>query len=479
MKSVRERGKRTRADGSLTRGSRSLVHASLPALSRSALALSKKSKLGVADAVTKTTLKRAPVAPAKITRPASPENPIDLTPAKGRRAREADRRAGTNDRRATDRSGSFDRNAVSDPVRPNAPAPREKVNARGGVRVASPPVHVAPRGPKSSGPKGAVPKSSGAPRGAARVAKSSDDARRMRAAQQRVERRLPTAMPIRTVATPRPDLRIPSISVENVDWEDTSDWTTLSPLARWARTERELKKRLEELGSVGHGCRADLREGRFVWVDEVGSAIIEARAQLVCTLGLPSLALTMAWADPILSSVAVPRVADIVDEQIVPDDETAREIAMRVADACGAEFVYRMPAPHVDYFLALRSLRPTAGGAVVTPGSPVGMVLRGLADLRRSLASRTEPTNELRARFHRIGKSLTEHAESDFKETEWIGRLGRAGKVVMSLAVRLAPPTYTAIAAGLTADEWLAQSVAVELTDALKLLEDEWGAFAV
>jgi hypothetical protein len=230
------------------------------------------------------------------------------------------------------------------------------------------------------------PKSSQAARADARVAKSSEGRGRARIDLSNdrgpESPRLP-AIPVRTVATPRPDLRIPSISVENVDWEDTSEATTISPLARWARSERDLKKRLADLGAPGHACRAELREGRFVWIDEAGSAVVEARAQLVCTLAQPSLALTMAWADPILSSLAVPLVSDLPDEQCLPDDETAREIAMRAADACGAEFVYRMPAPHVDYFLALRSLKPTASSAMVTPGSPVGLVLRGLAELRR------------------------------------------------------------------------------------------------
>lgn len=383
-----------------------------------------------------------------------------LAPAKGRR-RDGDRRAGVADRRAQDRSGAFDRNAS--PVRAHPKSDRAARQAR--VAQAAPGLAHAP---KSSGAPHEHARGAGRP--PQRVAKSSNG-------HARGEE--PRAIPVRTVATPRPDLRMPSISVENVDWEDTSEPMTLSPLARWARSERELKKRLVELGAHGSGCRADLREGRFVWVDEAGSALAEARAQIVCSVALPSLALTMAWADPILSGLAVPVVPDLPDEQSLPDDEAARDVAMRAADACGAEFVYRMPAPHVDYFIALRALRPAVGGAVVTPGSPVGLVLRGLADLRRSLASRAEPTSELRARFHRLGKSLAEHADGDFKETEWVGRLTRAGRLVTSLAVRLAPPTFTAIAAGLPAEEWLPQNVAVELTDALKLLEDEWGAFAV
>ncbi len=161
--------------------------------------------------------------------------------------------------------------------------------------------------------------------------------------------------------TPRPDMQLPSISIENVDWEETSEYALLSPLARWERAARDLDRRLLDLDAHHHRCRADLREGRLVWVDEAGSTIVEARAQILCTLPQPSRDLTMAWADPMLRSLAVNRVDDVPDEQNLVDDESARDIAMRVADATGAEFVYRMPAPNVDYFLALRALRPAAG----------------------------------------------------------------------------------------------------------------------
>lgn len=286
-----------------------------------------------------------------------------------------------------------------------------------------------------------------------------------------------TALAVRTAMTPRPDIHIPGISVENVDWEDASEPVALSPHARWASSERELKNRVESFGTPVSGCRADIRAGRFYWVDESGCAVVEARVQVVCTLAIPSLVLTMAWADPILASVSVPRVRDQPDEASLPDDETACEIAMRITDGGGAEFVYRMPAPHVDYFLALRALEPSA--RVATPGSPVGLVLRGLADLRRSLDGRSEPTSDLRARFHRVGKTFIDRAATEFKDTEWVGRLRRGGKLVMSLAARLSPPTFTAIAAGLPSGDSLPENVAIELRDAIRLMEDEWKAFAV
>lgn len=287
---------------------------------------------------------------------------------------------------------------------------------------------------------------------------------------------IPRAIP--RPLTPRPDIQLPGISVENVDWDDASDASYLSPLSRWARLERELMRRLKELGVAEPRCRVDLREGRAVWLDEVGTPVVEARAQVLCTLALPSLALTMGWADPVLACVSVARFDALPDEQNLLDDESARDIALRAADASGAEYVFRMPAPNVDYFLGVRALRPTGAALTLTPGSPVGLVLRGLADLRRALTHRAEPTHALRARFLELGRTFGERATSDFKDTEWVGRLQRASKLLTTLAARLTPPTFTAIAAGFPAADSLSKDVAIELTDALALLADEWSAFS-
>ena len=83
-----------------------------------------------------------------------------------------------------------------------------------------------------------------------------------------------------------------------------------------------------------------------------------------------------------------------------------------------------------------------------------------------------------RARFVSLGRTILSQSDGGYRDTEWVGRLDRAGRVLTQLAGRLVPPTFSAIAAGRQADEWLIQSVAVDLIDAIKLLEDEWGAFA-
>lgn len=287
---------------------------------------------------------------------------------------------------------------------------------------------------------------------------------------------IPRAIP--RPLTPRPDIQLPGISVENVDWDDASDAAYLSPLSRWARLERELMRRLKELGVAEPRCRVDLREGRAIWMDAAGTPVVEARAQVLCTLALPSLALTMGWADPVLECVSVGRFDAVPDEQNLLDDESARDIALRAADASGAEYVFRMPAPNVDYFLGVRALRAAAGAQSITPGSPVGLVLRGLADLRRALTQLAEPTLGLRARFLELGRLFGDRAATDFKDTEWVGRLQRASKLLTTLAARLTPPTFTAIAAGFPAADSLSKDVAIELTDALALLADEWSAFS-
>jgi hypothetical protein len=293
-------------------------------------------------------------------------------------------------------------------------------------------------------------------------------------------------LPVVTTVTPRPNLEVPLVSVENVDWEDGRE--PVSPLMHWPLAERQLDGRLDELGASGLPCRFELKEGRVVWLDPAGVAVAEARAQLIASWsqtlggapepnGLDHGLLVMAWADPVLAGAGVAR-QDEMGDSLAVDLPTARELALRAGEGSGAEFVKNISSPQGEHYVALRALRPSLGATPVTPGTPVGMVLRGLADLRRSVSQRDEPTDVLRARFLSLGKTMLVQSEGTYKESEWVGRLQRAGKVLTQLAARLAPPTFTAIAAGRQAYEWLAQSVAVDLIDALKLLEDEWGAFA-
>ncbi len=308
--------------------------------------------------------------------------------------------------------------------------------------------------------------------------------RRGRDANARATSERTPVLPVVTAMTPRPNLEVPLVSVENVDWEDGRE--PVSPLLHWQQAERQLDARLAEIGAAGLPARFELKEGRVVWLDATGLPVAEARAQVIGTWARPADLdggaperglLVMAWADPVLAGAGIAK-QDEMGDSLPVDLGTARELALRAAEGSGAEFVKNIASPQGEHFLALRTLRPSLGAAMVTPGTPVGMVLRGIADLRRSVSQRDEPTDVLRARFLSLGKTILVQSEGAYKDSEWVGRLQRAGKVLTQLAGRLAPPTFTAIAAGRQADEWLAQSVAVDLIDALKLLEDEWGAFA-
>ncbi len=306
---------------------------------------------------------------------------------------------------------------------------------------------------------------------AARLRRTSD---RREGSERVPSSRNPPIIPVRTAMTPKPDLTVPAVSIENVDWEDRRE--PLSPLHRWEQAERALEKRLLELGTAPSLGRFEPKDGRVTFGDDAIMAVAEARAQVIASWA-KSGQLVMAWADPVLASIGIARIEEMGD-QLPVDQATARELVLHAAEGCGAEFVLSVDAPHAEHYLGLRSLRPALSAAPLTPGSPVGMVLRGLADIRRSVALRDEPTDVLRARFMSLGKTILAQSEAGYRETEWVGRLERAGRVLTQLAGRLVPPTFSAIAAGRQADEWLIQSVAVDLIDAIKLLEDEWGAFA-
>jgi len=59
-----------------------------------------------------------------------------------------------------------------------------------------------------------------------------------------------------------------------------------------------------------------------------------------------------------------------------------------------------------------------------------------------------------------------------------VARLTRAGRRLVALADQLPRASFTSVAAGRHADEWLSRDATIELSDALALLEDEWALFA-
>src|SRR6185437_11328010 len=234
---------------------------------------------------------------------------------------------------------------------------------------------------------------------------------------------------------------------------------------------------LAEHGAARHEYRADLKEGRFVWVDPEGRVSAEARAQALCSWSRSTSSLTMAWADPLVRTAGVARVDGMPAERDDVDEEGAWRVAMEAADRARAEYLYRVTTPHACYFLALSSLTFHPGRSTFRPGTPVGLVLRGLAETRRAVESRAEPTEVVRERLSGLGRALLLEAEYAYRGTDWVARLERAGRRLVQLAERLPHASFTSVARGRVADEWLGRDATIELCEALELLEDEWALF--
>lgn len=249
-------------------------------------------------------------------------------------------------------------------------------------------------------------------------------------------------------------------------------------LVKWARRGARLLRSLAAHGARDHEYRVDLREGRFVWIGPEGRVSVEARAQVLCSYTQATSSLTMAWADPLLRSAGVPRIDGVPSERDDLDEEAAWRVAMLAADACGAEYLYRVAAPHAWYFLALRDLSFQPARASFTPGTPVGMVLQGIEETRQAILSRAEPAAVVRERLSRTGSALLHEADYAYRGTDWVARLSRAGKRLLQLADQVPRLSFDSVAKGTEAGEWLPQALGEEISHALTLLEDEWLLFA-
>jgi hypothetical protein len=246
---------------------------------------------------------------------------------------------------------------------------------------------------------------------------------------------------------------------------------------RWVKRGNALLRHLAEHGAARHEYRADLKEGRFMWVDADGRVSAEARAQVLCSWSRATSALSMAWADPLVRGVGISRIDGVPGERDDVDEETAWRVAMRAADRARADFLYRVTTPHAWYFLALSGLTFHPETASFSPGTPVALVRRGLGDSLRAVESRAEPAEVVRDRIASLGQALLFEAEYAYRATDWVARLERTGRRLLALSEQLPRPSYGTLAAGRLAGEWLDRQSTLELSDALALLEDEWALF--
>lgn len=273
--------------------------------------------------------------------------------------------------------------------------------------------------------------------------------------------------------------------MKDFDWDDGE-----SPVAeptelynRWSERGDDLTRRLAELGVDERLYEVDLRAGRIAWVDGDGGVLCEARAQLICCHHAMSRRLVMAWADPVLASLGAEAVDGVPGEREDLDDLGAWVAAMRCAETCGAEFLYRVPGALASHFLALRHLRrgdaaAEAGAPESAEGSPVGIVLARLEDAQRALDPSRVRADEARERLARAGAEVTQKAETTYRDTEWSGRLARTGRTLLQLSGRVARPTYTAIAMGRSCEDMVDAVIADDMRRSVALLVDEWAAFS-
>lgn len=251
-----------------------------------------------------------------------------------------------------------------------------------------------------------------------------------------------------------------------------------SRVQRWVKRGDALLRHLAEHGAARHEYRADLREGRFVWVDPEGRVSAEAQATVLCSWSPSTLALAMAWADPVVRDAGVARLEGLAGERDDVDEETAWRVAMEAADHASADYLYRVITPHAWYFLALKNLGFHPEQASWNPGTPVGLVLRGLSEIRRAVESRAEPADVVRDRLSGLGQALLFEAQYAYRDTDWVARLERAGRRLVTLEQRIPRASFNSVAAGRSGGEWLDRQATLDVSDALALLEDEWSLFA-
>lgn len=263
-----------------------------------------------------------------------------------------------------------------------------------------------------------------------------------------------------------------------LDWDDMPGNHLRDVLAiRWTARGEELFQQLAAHDASAHEYRADLEDGRFVWLAPSGRVSAEARAQVLCSWSRVTSVVAMAWADPLVRSAGIGRIDGMVAELDEVDEEGAWRIAMEAAEASGSAYLYRVPAPHAWYFLGLNELTFSPLRASFHPGAPVGLVLRTIGEVREAIESRAEPADVVRKRLRVLGSSLFHQAKYAYRSTDWVARLDRTGALLAHLAKRIPRVSFGAVAAGQQVFEWLERDLAVELIEALGLIEDEWSLF--
>lgn len=287
-----------------------------------------------------------------------------------------------------------------------------------------------------------------------------------------------SALPPPRIPTPPPPIAPRTMELEWTGDPGGSSPPAEEPHDRWVRRGDELLLKLAAQGASDHEVRADLRDGRFYWVDPRGRVTAEARAELLCTFVPQTASVTMGWAWAEREARgAVARIPGMPAEIDDVGEEEAWHIAMATAEHTSAQYLYRVRSPMQCMFLALSGLTFSPSRDAFVPGTPVAFVLATLREARGATALGAEPVDTLRARIAAAGAALEEQAEYTHRDTDWAFRLVRTGRRLLVLAEQLPRPTFHSVAKG-QPTLWLDRKLAGDLIEAIALLEEEWRQFA-
>lgn len=216
------------------------------------------------------------------------------------------------------------------------------------------------------------------------------------------------------------------------------EWDGL--LDRWRRRQEGLAALLEEFQVTDYEFRVDLEKGMFYWVEPDATPRLVADCRVLCSYALSNHSVLASWANPHLSdSAVVDPILDLPESLQECNEEDAWAFAIKIADASGADFLYRAPDPQVMVFLGLWNVRPPAPGEEFKATTPAEFVV-GLLELLTQAAEdpdRSRP--ELGRLFVNYGKTLRHHARYVHRGTPEEDRLMRCGARLIDIGEQMAP----------------------------------------
>lgn len=146
--------------------------------------------------------------------------------------------------------------------------------------------------------------------------------------------------------------------------------------AAWKERQERLQGLLEKHGALRLDYRVDLRVGRFWWQRSDGQPVVVASARFLLSYAKSNRSILCGWENrSVAPEATVPAVPGISGHIADSNEPEAWDVAMRIANAVGAHFIYRAPSPQTLAFFGLWDVRPASeGDAPFVAGSPWGWV---------------------------------------------------------------------------------------------------------